>query len=146
MMKKVFMSPFCMLLRKIFFSLSIFILGAILGKPLALESFGLLVKGILYFDRGWNFFYDALDWEKGRILFLNARIEDRGKFFLDCSSLSLDWKQKYLELKKPQLKILDFPKFGKKSDWAVSMQGGEIDLDGSKRVQFSFEKILPKMP
>jgi len=129
--------------RKIFPFVFLFFLGAILGRPMAFSALGLFVKTALYFDKGWTFHYDSIDYEKGQIFFSNIEIKEKQNFSLRASELVIHLGKKHLDFNEPYLVLSAVPTSNKESDWTLSLHEGIVEGEGFKKARFSFEKSLP---
>jgi hypothetical protein len=117
----------------------IFLAGAVLGKPIALETVGLFAKAVLYFENGWRFSYGSVDWHEGNLIFKNVDLADPS-FSLYAKRVSVFFSMKHLEIDQPRISIRSIPRLQKgRDEWTVEMKDGTLAHEAFS-LNFSFEK------
>ncbi|MBM3184399.1 MAG: hypothetical protein FJZ64_03745, partial [Chlamydiae bacterium] len=123
--------------------LFVFVAGAFLGKPIALSFVGLITKAYLFFEFGWQFSYNGVDWKEGHLVFHAIHLKEKGTLDLEAKEASLFFQTHHVQVDHPTVFLTGIPK--QKTDlWTISMQEGIFrGGEGLEGVCFSFEKLWP---
>ena len=136
-----------MRVRKALLFFLVFLLGAVLGEPLALGGVGLFAKIYFFFGHKTHFSYQSIDWYEGKIIFREVDLNCSNVFTCHAKQIQVSLRPQHVQIDEPKISILKvlFVQPGSRlfGNTMFHVENGTIDKEGMGEIQFSCERTWP---